>query len=386
MQATVLRPVVLSPARIGEIAPCDFFDGNGSLLLRKGALISENLQKQLGNRHLLCDAAQATEVLADNPLQALADAGNTLLRLDAAVVAGKRFDAEACRALAESLHNAWQSDPDACIGFMRTGNPGSSSVCQAILAALFVAELGKAHSFTRDELVELIGAALTMNMGSMALHDEMATFVGPLPGSLRRRMRAHPLHAARILHGLGLPDAWSRAVAQHHENLNGSGYPRGLVKGGICLEARMLRLVDIFTARLRRRQGRGPRHWNITLARDLARLTEHVFGADLHVLDLSLARLLMGRLGLFPPGSIVRLSNGELAIVSRRSYDIVRDKILSPSEVLSFLDASGQPCEAPQPRRVGLNAYRILSYAHNDQPRLPPYDWPKIWGYDVQSP
>jgi hypothetical protein len=385
MQATILRPVMLSPARIGEIAPCDFFDGNGSLLLRKGALISENLQKQLGNRRLLCDAAQATTILTGNPLQALADAGKVLLTLDAAVRMGSNFDAEACRKLAESIHNAWQLDPDACIGFMRTANPGSSSVCQTILAALFVAELGKAHAFTRDELVELIGAALTMNMGSMALHDEMATFTGSLPGSLRRRLKEHPLRAAKILRNVGMPDVWSRAVEQHHENLNGSGYPGGLVKGSICLEARMLRLVDIFTARLRQREGRGPRHWNITQARDLGVLTEHVFDADLGMLDLSLARLLMSRLGLFPPGSIVRLSNGEMAIVSRRSYDIVRDAILSPHEVLSFLDADGQLCETPRTRRIGLNACRILSYANDDQPYLPPYDWPTIWGYYVQD-
>ncbi|MDR1462341.1 MAG: hypothetical protein LBI68_04285, partial [Azoarcus sp.] len=329
--------------------------------------------------------AQATAILADNPLQALADAGKTLLMLDEGVMTGGSFDAGAGQELAESIHNAWQLDPDACIGFMRTANPGSSSVCQTILAALFVAELGQAHAFTRDELVELIGAALTMNMGSMALHDEMAMLAGPLPGSLRRRLKEHPLQAARILRVAGMPDAWLRAVEQHHENLNGSGYPGGLVKGGICLEARMLRLVDIFTARLRRRQGRGPRHWNITQARDLGGLTEHIFGADLDVLDFSLARLFMSRLGLFPPGSVVRLSNGELAIVSRRSYDIVRDAILSPHEVLSFIDADGQAYEVPRARRIGQNAYRILSYAHNDQPYLPSCDWPTIWGYRVQA-
>jgi hypothetical protein len=372
---------MLSPARIGEIAPCDFFDGNGNLLLRKGALIGENLQKRLGNCRLLCDAEQAAAISVDNPLHILTEVGEALFMLDATLMAGGRFEAETCRELAESIHTAWRFDPDACIGFMRMANPGSPSACQAILAALFSAELGNAHAFTRHELVELIGAALTMNVGSMTLHDEMAAFSGPLPSPARRLLSEHPLQAAQILRGIGLPDVWSRAVAQHHENLNGSGYPGGLAKSCICLEARMLRLVDIFAARLRKRRGRGPQYWSITHARDLAGLTEHIFGADLDLLDLSLARLLMSRLGLFPPGSIVRLSNGELAIVSRRSYDIVRDAILSPREVLSFLDASGRPYESPRARRIGLNAYRILSYAHDDQPRLPDYDWPAIWGY-----
>ncbi|MDR3214178.1 MAG: hypothetical protein LBT71_09735 [Azoarcus sp.] len=381
MPALILRPVMLSPARIGEISPCDFFDSNGSLLLRRGALISENLQKQLGDRRLFCDAAQAAALTPEDPLRRLADAGEALSMLDTNAVADGGLDVETCLSLPESIHAAWRLDPDACIGFARMANPGPPSVCQAILASLFVAELGSAHAFTRHELVDLIGAALTMNVGSMALHNEMAAYSGPLPTALRRALAEHPLQAAEILRRIGISASWAQAVEQHHENLNGSGYPGGLARSGICLEARMLRLVDIFAARLRVRRGRGPQYWSITRARDLSGLTEHIFGADLDSLDLSLARLLMGRLGLFPPGSIVRLSNGEMAIVSRRSYDIVRDTTLTPREVLSFLDAKGRPRDEPRVRRIGPNDCRILSYAHDDQPRLPAYDWPTIWGY-----
>ncbi|MDR1853577.1 MAG: hypothetical protein LBR05_01570 [Azoarcus sp.] len=381
MATAIYRPVMLSPAQVGENAPCDFFDGNGNLLLRRGALISENVQKQLGNRRLFCHPERAAAISVENPLQSLADAGKALATLDAAIVPGGKFKSEACHDLAAAVYASWRLDPDACIGYMRVANPGPPSVCQALLAALFVAELGSAHAFTRHELVDLIGAALTMNIGSMALHDEMAAVSGPLPISLRRPLTEHPRHAAEILGDAGVPEMWTRAVLESHENLNGSGYPRGLAKGRICLQARMLRLVDILAARLRVRRGRGPQYWNITRARDLGGLIEQIFGADLDSLDMSLARLLMGRLGLFPPGSVVRLSNGEMAIIGRRSYDVVRDATLAPREVLSFLDANGQPRSEPRSRRVGPHDYRILGYAHDDQPRLPAYDWPSIWGY-----
>ncbi|MDR1422998.1 MAG: HD domain-containing protein [Azoarcus sp.] len=383
MPIASFRPVMLSPARIGDISPCDLFDGNGNLLLRRGALISENVQKQLGSRRLFCTSAAAASFSMKDPLRALIDAGAALNRLDAKAGKGRKPDAAACRELAEVIHESWRLDPDACIGYARIANPGTPSVCQALLAALFAAELGSAHTFTRHELVDLIGAALTMNIGSMALHDEMAALAGPLPTSLRRPLAEHPRHAAELLNDVGISKTWSRAVLEHHENLNGSGYPRGLAKGGICLEARMLRLIDIFAARLRVRRGRGPQYWSISRARDIAGLTEHIFGADLDSLDLSLARLLMGRLGLFPPGSVVRLSNGEMAIINRRFYDLVRDATLAPREVLSFLDASGRARAEPCLRRIGPHDYRILGYAHDDQPRLPAYDWPSIWGYQA---
>jgi len=382
--AFILRAVMLSPAYVGTAAPCDFFDGNGNLLLREGALVSENIQKKLGSRRLFCNAQQATAILTDDPLRALAGIGRKLSMTDAAIAANGRFSVEACEELAESVYSIWQFDPDACIGFMRVSSPSTPSVCQAILAALFVAELGVAHAFTRHEVISLIGAALTMNLGSMALHDEMAKVAGPLPHAFRPLVTNHPNQAAEILGDIGVPEVWSRAVLQHHENINGSGYPNGLSRSGISLEARMLRLVDIFTARQRMRQGRGPLYWSMSRARDLPGLTEQIFGADLDLLDISLARLLMGRLGLFPPGSIVRLSNGEMAIVSRRSYDLVRDAALLPHEVWSFLDASGQAYPVPCVRRIsraGSRDVRILGYAHDDLPRLPAYDWPMVWGY-----
>ncbi|MDR0564719.1 MAG: hypothetical protein LBG78_07290, partial [Azoarcus sp.] len=385
-EAVILRAVTLPPAYVGEIAPCDFFDGNGNLLLREGVLVSENIQKKLSSRRLFCDAKNTSGILNVDPLLTLAEVGKALSTLDAQAEAGidSKFKAETCNELAGQVYSSWQMDPDACIGFMRVASPGSPSVCQAILASLFIAELSNSHAFTRHEAIDLVGAALTMNLGSMALHDEMAELPGPLPHAFRPLVTRHPGQASDILISIGVPDTWSQAVLQHHENLNGSGYPGGLSKGSISLEARMLRLVDVFAARQRMRRGRGPQYWSLSRARDLSGLTEQIFGSDLDSLDISLARLLMGRLGLFPPGSIIRLSNGEMAIISRRSYDLVRDATLSPQEAWSFIDAAGQP-RTPSARRIGPRHYRILGYAHDDLPRLPTYDWPILWGYSSQK-
>jgi len=384
----ILRAVMLSHMHTDTVAPCDFFDGNGNLLLCEGALISESVQKKLSTRRLFCNAQQATAILTNDPLRALVTIGEKLSTVDVALNANGSFSVGVCEGLAEAVYSNWQFDPDACIGFMRVASPGTPSVCQALLAALLVAELGAAHAFTRHEVIDLIGSALTMNLGSMALHDEMAELAGPLPHSFRSLVTKHPNQAAEILADIGVPEAWSRAVLQHHENLNGSGYPNGLSRGSITLEARMLRLVDIFAARQRVRRVRGPLYWSISRARDLAGLTKQIFRSDLDLLDISLTRLLMGRLGLFPPGSIVRLSNGETAIVSRRSYDLMRARILTPREVWSFLDINGQPHPVPCARRINRVSprdFRILAYAHDDLPRLPPYDWPIVWGYESQA-
>ncbi|GHT81353.1 hypothetical protein AGMMS49543_03710 [Betaproteobacteria bacterium] len=378
----VLRPVIFASAEPWKRVPCDFFDMYGSLLLRQGAPINDAAYRVLIGRRLFCRALEAEVFSPVDPLFTLAEIGETLSMVDAMVGAGDFVDVGCCAELAEAVYDNWQLDPDACIGFTRLAYPASASVTQSMLAALFAAELGSAHAFTRDEIIGLVGAALTMNLGSMRFHNEMAALHGPLPDELRPDLVDHPRYAAMILQAIGVPEIWSRAVSQHHENVDGSGYPGGLSKGNICLEGRMLRLVDILAARFRVRRTRGARYLSIAQTRDLGTLTQHMFGTDLDMLDLSLARLLMGRLGAFPPGSIVRLSNGELAVVSRRIHASVREATNMPRDVLSFLDMRGKVLKVPRLRRIGSNDYRIQSYAHDDPHLLPAsYDWAAIWGY-----
>lgn len=383
MSDSILRPVALPPGWVGQPAPCDFFDVRGTLLLREGAAISAAMDFVPGSRRLYCRASQAAHVSSADPLRTLHDIGEALSTLDELASGGRAATAAELRSLAGETHAVWSLDADACIGFARMVPFDRPSVCHAILAALFAAELGCAHGFAKPELIELIGAALTMNLGSMRLHDEMFALVGAPSSADREALVAHPAHAERLLSATeGLPEAWRLAVAQHHENFDGSGYPAGLMRGEIVLQARMLRVADVLAARLSERRRRGPLFWSIHQARDAERLLHHVFGQDLASLDLTLARLLMGRLGSFPPGSVVRLSNGEMAIISRRTSE--PDGI--PREALAFLDVHGRPQHSPRPRRIGPRDCRIQGYAHDDQPRLPPYDWQSIWGYRRQQP
>lgn len=381
MYDSIMRPVMVSPGLVGKPAPCDFFDARGTLLLREGGAVSPTMGEQQGSRRLYCRASQAGRVSSGDPLRTLRHVGKTLAALDELATAGGSATASDFRALAEEAYAVWTQDPDACIGYARIVQFDRPSVCHAILSALFAAELGSAHGFAKPEVIELLGAALTMNLGSMDLHDRMSALVGKPGVEDRKALDLHPACAEQLLVAMGgFPERWLVAVAQHHENFDGSGYPTGFMRGEIELHARMLRLADMLAARLGERKRRGPQYWSLHQARDPERLIRHIFGTDMAHLDATLVRLLMGRLSSFPPGSVVRLSNGEMAVISRRSPD----PGAAPRQVLAFLDADGRPQHAPQTRQIGPGDCRISSYAHDDQPRLPPYDWQAIWGYHAQ--
>ena len=121
-------------------------------------------------------------------------------------------------------------------------------------------------------------------------------------------------------------------------------------------------------------------HWNIRRTSSAPSFAQHIFGKDLQRLDQPLITQLTRTLGRFPPGSLVRISNGELAVVTRR----IPGAEPAPAEVFSIRDVYDQPLPTPRRRRVGHGAYEIRNYSNEECRRFTSYDWPRLWGYAEQ--
>lgn len=152
----------------------------------------------------------------------------------------------------------------------------------------------------------LVGAALTMNLSIIDLQGRLASRGGRLLPPQRAAIDRHPDEAVAWLRNAGLDDAeWLTAVAQHHEQPGGGGYPQHLAEPGET--SQLLRLVDIFLAKLASRGGRAG------LPAPQAAKTLYT-GSNGH----AFASLLVKELGMFPPGTLVKLASGEIAVAVRR--------------------------------------------------------------------
>jgi HD-GYP domain-containing protein (c-di-GMP phosphodiesterase class II) len=377
--SNLFRPVILPPSLIGHPAPCDIFSAHGALVVKTGSLISQRAHELMQPQRIFCQAEEAHHLSTLDPTEELKRVSGALLRISERAVRAESMTANELIALAQQLLEVWFLDADACLGFARLSNFGPPSVRHEIHTALLAAELASAHGFKHDMIENVIGAALTMNIAQLALHDEMFNLEGAPNAAIREKLRSHPTESALLLRRIGnFSEHWIDAVASHHEHIDGSGYPAGLKGSAISLPARILRVADTLAARLTGRKARPPQHWNMHYARgDTNHWLTHVFGADLSRLDSSLCQKLFRRLSRYPPGTLLRLSNNEIAVVTRR----MPDQTLTPRTVYAVSDTRGKALVSPCVRRVAVRRCEIRGYAQDALPKLNDVDWQKAWGY-----
>ncbi len=152
----------------------------------------------------------------------------------------------------------------------------------------------------------LVGAALTMNVAMLELQAAMAEQDTPPTQRQLDVIRAHPDAGARLMRATGLDDGpWLQAMAEHHERADGSGYPRGAKQ--VCDEARLLRMADVYMSKITPRASR-PALAPLVASRQLFQQEA----------NSPLAMALIKAIGVHPPGALVTLKSGEVAVVKRR--------------------------------------------------------------------
>lgn len=108
--------------------------------------------------------------------------------------------------------------------------------------------LGQELGIDSYDLISLELGARLHDIGKIAVPDHVLRKPGPLNDDEWLLMRIHPGKGQEMVRNMGLPEAAALVVGQHHEQWNGSGYPRGLKGNEIYLGARIFSVADTFDA------------------------------------------------------------------------------------------------------------------------------------------
>lgn len=228
------------------------------------------------------------------------------------------------------------------------------STGHALLCGLLCRIVGKLLLKEPSQIDALINAALTMNIGMTRLQDELALQTEPPSAEQRRRIDQHPLLGLRCLQHLGVQDeTWLRLVQHHHTQPATLGSLEHAEP--LLLMAHLLALVDVFVARISPRVSRKGLPAQ-RAARD-AYLT-----ADGQPNPLGAA--LIKAVGVYIPGSFVRLASEELAVVVRRQ------RRANEPLVFALVGRSGMPLGEPALRDTSEAAYEIKAGLAADEVRV----------------
>lgn len=178
------------------------------------------------------------------------------------------------------------------------------SISVAVLGAMIGHQIGMP---TRDLEKLTLGCAL-MDVGKVKLPDEMLTSSEPLTLEQQDAMRKHVQFGLALLSCEGRVDPMVESVLlDHHERWDGSGYPNGKLGGEIPLAARIAGLVDTYDAMTTIRP-------YAPIRSSFETVQELIDQKDIKFPGVLIEQFVQA-VGLFPTGSVVQLSTGEVGIV-----------------------------------------------------------------------
>jgi HD-GYP domain-containing protein (c-di-GMP phosphodiesterase class II) len=108
--------------------------------------------------------------------------------------------------------------------------------------------IAREMGLSEDRLQNLRIAGTLHDLGKFAIPSDLLSKPGKLTTQEFALIRTHPQVAYNILEPISLPGNTAQIILQHHERLNGSGYPQGLKGEEILLEARILGVADVMEA------------------------------------------------------------------------------------------------------------------------------------------
>lgn len=249
--------------------------------------------------------------------------------------AGRSVDAEAFGLIVVRMIDSIFRNPDAltCLAWLRDNDDCTfrHSLNSCILSLALGSELG----FEREKLIELGTAAVLHDIGKLLLPEALLKKPGRYTESELAEMQRHSELGADLLHKT---DGFKRSsivtALQHHERVDGKGYPEGLSGTRIHEFGRIVSVAEGYDAMTSER----PHRKSFTPHEALQVMS---FGNNT-VYDARFLQGFIRCIGIYPIGSVVELSTGEIAVV--KSND--RENPLKPA-VLVVLNKNGQSLAPP---------------------------------------
>ncbi|MGN6381506.1 MAG: HD-GYP domain-containing protein [Dyella sp.] len=273
---------------------------------------------------------------------------------------GRALRMETAASIVDEVDDAIARNPAAMLSVLRLKNKDDYTYLHSVAVAALMMALGRRLGYAGSELKELGLAGLLHDIGKVGVPDAVLNKPGRLSPLEMTSVRQHPQIGWDILRREAAAGPVALDVClHHHEKTDGSGYPEKLAGDTISRAARMGAICDVYDAITSDRPYK--RGWEPAEA--IRRMAEWQDGH----FDREIFHAFVKLIGIYPTGTLVRLSSERLAVVLAQG----EGSSLNPTVRLVCRLPDGEPLEPTQ-----------LELAESDD-RITGIEDPASWGLHI---
>ena len=249
---------------------------------------------------------------------------------------GQAIHQEDARALVNEISASITRNPSALISMARLKTADDYTYMHSVAVCALMVSLARQLNLDAQQVREAGFAGLLHDIGKIVVPHNILNKPGRLTDHEFSVVRNHPSLGHQLLLTSGVDNPVVLDVClHHHEKVDGTGYPEGLKGDRISLFAKMGAICDVYDAITSDRPYKNG--WDPSEA--IHKMAEWSAGH----FDIPVFQAFVRSIGIYPVGSLVRLTSGRLGVV----VDHGRRSLLTP-QVKVFYSTVSKMCIPPQ--------------------------------------
>ncbi len=302
-----MRYVGAKDLKAGMILSSNLYDDNEQVLLRANTQLSDSFITRI--QKLQFDGVYVYE---NGDVENVKSIVSDETRMKA-INKLRKLDIDACMFLANSIVNEIQSSDSLIVEQVSLSSYDSYTYVHSVNVDVLSVIIGIGMGLKNSELELLSQGALMHDIGKCDVPVEILNKPAKLTKEEYEEMKNHPLYGLKRLRDrvdTGAEEVAAvvkNAVYSHHENWDGSGYPRGLQGEGIHKFARIIHVADVYDALTAKRAYKD--------AMNPADAIEYIMANSGTMFDIDVINTFLKYVAPYPLGCKVLMSNGLQGIV-----------------------------------------------------------------------
>jgi HD-GYP domain-containing protein (c-di-GMP phosphodiesterase class II) len=343
-----MRMMPISLSRPGMKLAKKIYSDDGIVLLAEGVELTTSLIRRLGDcgisflyiQDARTEGLMVPELLSDETqrrtMQAIRDTFRQFVDHPSRGKSGTYpYVGRKMREVMQVIMDELANSKDAMIMLMNLHTVDHYLYMHSLNVCVYSTLLGLASGYSHDQVVTLGLGAMLHDIGKTQISMQVLLKPGALTANEFEEMKRHTERGYYLLKGEpNIPLLAAHCAYQHHERINGSGYPRGIKGNEIHEFAKWIGIVDSYDAMTTHRVYKDamlPHH-----------AVEALYSGSDILYDTSMLQLFRDKVAIYPIGLTVKLNTGQSAIVSDINATCVHRPIIRV-----ITDEEGMELKAP---------------------------------------